>query len=518
VDNARIPADVIEADVIVVGGGSGGAVVAARLAESGRDVVLIEAGPDYGSFDGGRWPAELVDARALATSHDWQYRGGRWEYQRARVIGGCSSHNGAIAAVGHRCDYDAWRDDLGLVGWSAADVAPLFATVIERMRVRAYQRSEVVPFHEQCLQAGESLGWRIASDLCDLDAGESFGLETVNVVGTTRWNTAFAYLDPVRHLPNLRIVQCTLVDRLYRAGGSTHVVGWTVDPMPFGSEAFSAAYGSADRRRPTTFAADTLVLAAGAYGTPAILQRSGIGDPQRLRAVGIDTVVGLPGVGANLHDHPMVNAMRAVSPELQSYLDAATAAGFLPEEQTLGKFSSTRAHGVYDTHVFPVCASDQTSLLHGRVAIEVACLTPRSRGRIDIESADPFAAPQIDHRYLSDPEGHDLTVLRDGLAVADELFAHPAVAAIVGGRLGVRASSAEAVDADIRARVGHYYHPVGSCAMGHDAMSVCDERGAVYGIDGVVIADASLMPTIPRANTNLPAIMIGEHIAASLLR
>ena len=235
-----------------------------------------------------------MDARALALSHDWGYREGRWTFERARVIGGCSSHNGAIAAVGHRSDYDAW----GLPGWSGSDVEPIFARVVERMRVRAYERSEAVPFHEHCLVAAEALGWTMASDLCDLDANDSFGLETVNVVGTTRWNTAFAYLDPVRGSERLRIVDRTSVDRLEVTDAGVRVLA------------------SRDGE-PVELLAGTLVLSAGVYGTPAILQRSGIGDAERLRALGIAPVVELPGVGANLHDHPMIETDRVIGAELQ---------------------------------------------------------------------------------------------------------------------------------------------------------------------------------------------------------
>ncbi|HAN36326.1 MAG TPA: GMC family oxidoreductase, partial [Acidimicrobiaceae bacterium] len=206
---------VVSAEVVVVGAGSAGCVVAGRLAEQGRDVLLLEAGPDYGPVGSGRWPAELLSARMLATTHDWGYTSGRWVFERARVMGGCSSHNGAIAAVGHRADYDGW----GLPGWAGDDVAPLFQQVLERMRVRAYEAHEAGPFHARCLDAAADLGWTIASDLCDLDAGASFGLETVNVVGHTRWNAGFAYLDHVRG-GSLRVLDEVMVDRLVAWDGS----------------------------------------------------------------------------------------------------------------------------------------------------------------------------------------------------------------------------------------------------------------------------------------------------------
>lgn len=480
-------------EVAVIGGGSAGAVVAARLAEAGTEVVLIEAGPDYGPRRDGRWPAEILDATALATSHDWGYASGPvegrdpWTWERARILGGCSAHNGAIAAVGHRADYDAW----GLPGWTTDELRPFFAVALEQMRVRAYDTAEATPFHRRCLDAARGLGWTIARDLCDLDANESFGLETVNVVDGVRWNTAFAYLDPVRDRPNLRIVDGCLVDRVVPG-----TAGWTVH----GADGL-------------TVAADTVVLAAGVYGTPAILQRSGIGDPEHLRSVGIAPVAELPLVGSNLHDHPMIHAGRALTPELQAELEAAVARGFAPEEQTLGKACSSLAtDGVFDLHLFPVCASVQTVLTDGLGLVEVACMTPRSRGTVRITSTDADASPAIDHGYLTDPDGHDLQVLRDGLAMAEELLDQPALAAVLEP-----APHRDVSDEAIRRDVQHYFHPVGTTPMGTDpATSVCGPTGRVHDTTDLYVADVSLMPQIPRANTNIPAVMIGERIAALL--
>jgi len=477
----------ISADIVVVGGGSSGCVVAGRLAERGRDVMLIEAGPDYGPLDGGLWPPELLSARMLATTHDWGYRSGRWSFERARVMGGCSAHNGAIAAVGQRVEYDHWN----LPGWSGDEVAALYEQVLQRMRVRAYEPREAGPFHARCMEAAADLGWPIASDLCDLDAGASFGLETVNVVNGTRWNTAFAYIDPVRG--KLRILDETLVDRFECADGGVRLY--------------------AQRRgERVVIQAGTLVLSAGAYGTPLVLERSGVGDPAVLRAAGVRVVHALPGVGANLHDHPMVHADRKIGPQLQQWLDDAAASGFLPEEQTLGKFASSQSRdGRYDMHIYPVSASDQTSILHGRVQIEVSCIDVRSRGFVHIASADPAAHPLIDHRYLSDEEGHDIAVMREGLVLAEQLLEHPRLASLLGERI-----TDMSTDQAIRDTVAHYYHPAGSCAMGTGPMAVCDHDGRVHGLPGVVVADASLMPQITRANTNLPAVMIGERIARAM--
>lgn len=485
----------LKCDVVVVGGGSSGAVITARLAEAGSQVVLVEAGPDYGPFTAQGWPSDLLNAHAIATSHDWGYASGpvtgraSWTFERARVLGGCSAHNGAIAAVGHSSDYDAW--DLGL--WKTDLLRPLFATALDKMRVRTYLSDEAGPFHRRCLEAAAGCGWNMAEDLCDLDANESFGLESVNIVDGVRWNSAFAYLDAVRDCANLRIVDRMLTDHLVEGSDGVEVHGW------IGTE-------------PVSVSADRVVLSAGVYGTPAILQRSGIGDPGRLLAAGVAPRHKLVGVGANLHDHPMVQSDRVVGPDLQRWLDEAAAAGSLPEEQTLGKARSTvAADGIFDLHLFPVCASTQTVLTNGCALIEVACVNPQSRGRLDIVSSDPEAHPIIDHRYLSDRNDHDLTVLRDGLVMAEELFDHPSLRGVVGERV-----TDVSTDASIRREVAHYYHPVGTCAMGSGPDSVCDESGRVHGMARVWVGDVSLMPQIPRANTNIPAVVIGERIAQFL--
>jgi choline dehydrogenase len=145
--------------------------------------------------------------------------------------------------------------------------------------------------------------------------------------------------------------------------------------------------------------------------------------------------------------------------------------------------------------------------------VEVACANPRSRGRVDIVSANPEAAPHIDHAYLTDPDDHDITVLRDGLVMAEAMLDHPSLAAVLGERVTDTSS-----DEAIRREVMHYYHPVGSCRMGTDDLAVCDTRGRVHGLHNIVIADASIMPQIPRANTNIPAVVIGERIAGWLSR
>jgi len=209
----------------------------------------------------------------------------------------------------------------------------------------------------------------------------------------------------------------------------------------------------------------------------------------------------------------MVHADRRVGAELQRWLDDAFRSGFLPEEQTLGKaVSSVATDGLFDLHLFPVCASTQTSPLHGRVHVEVACMTPQSRGSLHINSLDPTTLSTIDHNYLGDAAGHDLAVLKEGVAMANDLLDQPALSAMLGESL-----TDTSTEAGIRQHVEHYYHPVGTCAMGLNDDDVCDARGRVRGLQRVSIADASLMPQIPRANTNLPSVMIGARVAEFLI-
>jgi choline dehydrogenase len=493
----------LSCDVVVLGGGTAGCVVAGRIAaESDTDVVVLEAGPDYGPRDSGHWPADLLDGGALVASHSWGYDTGNLhplrgpvELPRARVIGGCSSHNGCIAAVGCEEDYDGWARIAGDGRWGADALRPLFARARERLRVRAYDEDEVGPFHRACLEAAAALGLPRADDLDDLGGGVGFGVEPVNVDGGVRVNTAFAYLDPARGRRNLRIVDRVLCDRLVPGSGAVEIVAWRD--------------GDEIRVR-----AGTAVLAAGSYGSPAILLRSGIGDPAALVPHGIAPVHELPGVGRNLHDHPLVELDFAGTPALRDALAAAAEVRFVPEEQTLGKLRSSRATGPYDLHLVPVAAPDY-SLLAGRTILSVGAMEPRSRGRLTLASPHPDVAPVIDHGYLTDP--HDMAVLLEGIERARELAATEPLRSLIGVELvpGIDAPLEEAV----RRSHAHYYHPVGTCRLGAagDPLAVCDARGRLHGLERIVVADCALMPVVPRANTNVPAVVVGERIADDLL-
>jgi choline dehydrogenase len=496
------------ADIVVIGGGAGGAPAAARLAErSGANVLLLEAGPDYGPFSAGQWPADLVNASTLAYSHDWNYTsedllpGRVIAFERARVLGGCTTHNGAIQIRGHRRDYDHWVE-LGNPGWDTNSMYQLFLEAEEKLGVWTYALEDLTPFQSAFLHAAPSIGLPILRTINDLDEDEGAAPETVNIKSGIRWNTSFAYLDPVRHLPNLTICGDTLVDRL------------TVR----GSRAVSVRVSS--RSGLHDIQADQIVLAAGAYGTPAILQRSGIGPVSLLRALGIDLIIDAP-VGANLHDQAFISIEFAGSERLQRQMaDFAAQRGWSPDEQVIIKARSDVETEGFNLHVFPWSPPSDTPGTR-RWFLGGACLTPRSRGTLAIRNTDPERQPLIDNGFLSDADGYDIAALRSLLSLFRELAVAPETRALIGREVGpsVNARSAASIDRFVRDTVSHYWHPQGTCKMGpdHDPGAVCTPSGVVRGLENVRVADCSLVPEAPRGFPMLPTIAIAEKVARWML-
>lgn len=487
------------ADTIVIGAGTAGSALAGALAErSGGTILVLEAGPDYGPFDRSAWPDDLLDSRALPASHQWGYDSASTypdrvlPFDRARVIGGCSSHNGCAAIVGSPLDYDAW-EAAGCGGWGTERLKPLFASAIERLRVRRPDDDEATPFQRSFLEGAPAIGVPRVQDLNEWDEEVGIAMSPVNVVDGVRWNAAFAYLDPVRDRPGLTIAGDVMVSRLRLSRGRVVAV-----------EAVR------DGRR-VVIDCDRVVACGGAYGSPVLLERSGIGDPDVLRRSGIGAELALPGVGRNLHDHPAVRLTYAGGQSAIAEMRAFAQDRWLPEEQTIAKLKSQHCGEGFDLHMYPVGGPDGDDW---RWDVPVACMTPRSRGEIHLTGADPEAIPVIDHAFLADVDAYDATILADGVRIMRELAAAEPLRTFLGDEL-----DAAAPDELVRRRVEHYYHPAGSCKMGpeSDPDAVVDPAGRVHGLENAYVADCAICPVIPRANTNLPAAVIGLWVAELLL-
>lgn len=523
---ARVSAEPRVADVVIVGAGSAGCVLAHRLSQAAeRSVVLVEAG---GSDAHPAVRVPLAFSTLFRSRRDWAlvsepepHLGGRALFiPRGRMLGGSSSLNAMIYIRGRACDYDAWAA-AGNHGWSWDEVLPYFVRAESNARLGAPHHGTTGPLRVEdprdprpisraFVEAAAACGHRIVDDFNASDPTGA-GLYQLTQRRGRRCSTADAYLADARTRRNLEIVTGALVSRVVIERGRAVGIEIVRD-------------GVASR----IAARSEVILCAGAIGSPAILMRSGIGAADELRALGIDVQHDLPGVGRALQDHPVVPlamTTRASStlPTKPRLLDIARYLAFRrgPLTSNVAEAGLFVDSGVglvgpdLQFHVAPIYFVEHGfALSPGRgFTLGATLVSPTSRGRVALRSADPTVAPIIEVGALSDPR--EWAALRFGLRLGREIVAAAPLRDFAQSEHlpGPRATSDDALDAHIRRYTELLYHPVGTCKMGVNGDAVVDPSLCVRGIAQLRVVDASVMPTIVGGNTNAPTIMIAEKAA-----
>ena len=516
-------------DYIIVGAGSAGCVLAARLsADSGVSVLLLEAGL---ADDADEIRAPAAVNRLFQTSYDWNYQtvpqhraGGRTVYwPRGKVLGGSSSINAMIYIRGNRHDFQAWKDEHGCVGWGYEDLMPYFRRAEDNSRGASPYHGTGGPLavtdprykSQACaafIAAAQEQGAK-ANDDFNGPRQDGVGWYQVTQRNGQRCSAATAYLHPALSRPNLTVLTDALVTNVIIEGGHATGVRYLHHGEP------QTARANAE-----------VILSGGAVNSPQLLMLSGIGPAEHLIEMGIDVHADLRGVGGNLSDHPVLPVIWS-TPKIRSLWEKASNTSLLRWQLThRGPLTSNVAESGgfahsepglpapdLQLHVLPAPYQNQGLADPARRAMTVlvGLVDVASRGRIRLRSADPRHRPAIDPGYLSDER--DGRALAAGLKLAREFVTARPMAAICSSELAPGAhvrSDAELLDY-VRSSVVTLYHPVGTCTMGGDSRwnSVVDLELRVRGVAGLRVVDASVMPVVPRGNTNAPTIAIAERAA-----